>query len=242
MCVIQAETSGPDAGLVMFEQGKRYDGFVRLYAPRIVAAARNGGLKIDLVFNGKEKIGTKFLKVGKDSGGRDFAIAEISPTETKKAFWFWQMFGLFADSEKYSLAIHTGPTSVIGLDRAGLYPEQDKLRLCGYSLTPPPPPPPPAPADLSAKARPLNYPWINGNDYPYEPRKKNHQGRVGYRLYVNERGWATSCQIVKSSGHSDLDRETCEMAKDRARFVPAKDAQGRPTRSTYTASVDWRLN
>jgi protein TonB len=61
-------------------------------------------------------------------------------------------------------------------------------------------------------------------------------------LVVGVDGRVKACEIIGSSGSRSLDRKTCEIMSERARFTPAMDAQGKPIESTFTPPpIAWRL-
>jgi len=53
------------------------------------------------------------------------------------------------------------------------------------------------------------------------------QGTVEARLTVSAAGAVTGCRVTRSSGNRVLDETTCRLIRERFRFVPARDAQGR---------------
>lgn len=83
--------------------------------------------------------------------------------------------------------------------------------------------------------------WATTHGYPWEALRKGHQGTATFVVEVNEAGRADSCRISVSSGWPELDEATCSEIMKRARFKPAIDGQGKPTRGTYTNSVRWVL-
>lgn len=95
----------------------------------------------------------------------------------------------------------------------------------------PPPPPPPKPAS------PRNNPgsWATPNDYPSRALREDRAGTATFRVSIDARGRVASCQITRSSGHSDLDAATCKNVTRRARFRKPGDGYG----STYTNRVRW---
>jgi protein TonB len=80
-----------------------------------------------------------------------------------------------------------------------------------------------------------------GNDYPSAALREGREGTASYTIVVNESGRAESCKITKSSGWADLDEATCAVVMRRARFTPATDAQGKPTKGEYSNRVAWRI-
>ena len=84
--------------------------------------------------------------------------------------------------------------------------------------------------------------WFPPNSYPAQSKRKGEQGRVSIELSVNASGMATACRVVGSSGFSGLDLATCDLAIANARFVPGRDARGRPVEAKYTLpGVRWEL-
>jgi protein TonB len=80
------------------------------------------------------------------------------------------------------------------------------------------------------------------DDYPIEAVQHRWQGTVVADVTVSAEGRVSACKIVQSSGYDVLDAKTCEIMTKRARFVPAKDAQGRPTVDVVrTPPIVWRL-
>ena len=78
-------------------------------------------------------------------------------------------------------------------------------------------------------------------DYPAEALAKGEQGTVHFRLSIGTDGRVSQCAVTQSSGHLSLDQTTCRIMSDRARFRPARDADGKPTTGTAESRVTWRL-
>jgi protein TonB len=97
--------------------------------------------------------------------------------------------------------------------------------------TPPAPPPPGTVIGI-----------FDGVGYPAEALRNRWQGVVRAKLTINERGAVQACQIVQSSGHEVLDAATCNAIIKRARFVPAKDSNGKPRKDTVMSPpITWQL-
>jgi len=79
------------------------------------------------------------------------------------------------------------------------------------------------------------------DDYPMEAIRNNEQGTVGFELSINRLGWVSGCRIVSSSGSEALDRATCNILRDRARFDPARDANGKRVTGQYSGRIRWEL-
>jgi periplasmic protein TonB len=107
----------------------------------------------------------------------------------------------------------------------------------------PPAPPPPPPAKIvraqSARGNLLNL--FSSEDYPESALRSSAEGTTTVRLSIGTSGRVTGCDVVSSSGHSDLDNATCRILSSRARFTPARNSDGSPTNDTYTQRVTWRL-
>ena len=78
-------------------------------------------------------------------------------------------------------------------------------------------------------------------DYPEEAKANNWGGTVGISVIVSIDGLVESCAVTSSTGHSVLDAAACIGAKKYARFEPALNASGEPTRGIYSTRVTYRL-
>lgn len=84
--------------------------------------------------------------------------------------------------------------------------------------------------------------YFSSNDYPMSAVDAREQGTVRFWIEVSAEGRVTECHIVQSSGSAALDAATCRVMRERARYTPARDANGRPVASydgDYT--LTWRL-
>lgn len=104
-----------------------------------------------------------------------------------------------------------------------------------------------APASVAAAepepARPLaTLPTLfTDADYPAAALRNHEQGPVGFRLEVGPDGRPSACSVASSSGSQALDSTTCRLLMERARFRPARDAEGRATSDSITGRIVWRL-
>lgn len=80
------------------------------------------------------------------------------------------------------------------------------------------------------------------DDYPAEALARGAQGRVAFVLEIDRAGAVAECRIETSSGHPDLDRATCAIMRERARFRPALDRRGRPLADRWTSSITWQIS
>lgn len=102
------------------------------------------------------------------------------------------------------------------------------------------------PANASLARRP---PEVLGNPgdafspdlYPDESIRRNEQGRVVAQLALDASGTPRGCRIVTSSGFARLDNITCDIARARLRYRPARDEAGRPIPATVKLPVRWAL-
>lgn len=145
----------------------------------------------------------------------------------------------------------TGPGGALleRLDLNGLAPALARLGPCikeaataaKLAAAAPPPPPPPRSAVRPARPQVPLHRLFWAGDYPAEAVKAREQGVVGIRLYVGGEGRVTRCVVTGSSGSAVLDSTTCRLARERARFNPALDRNGRPAEDMVSARIAWRL-
>lgn len=108
---------------------------------------------------------------------------------------------------------------------------------------PPTPTPRPGPSLTPKDPAPANSPgsWIGARDYPARPLRDGVEGVAGYRLIVGSGGRVSSCEITQSTGNRTLDRATCRLLMDRARFEPATDSSGTRVMGQYSGKVRWEI-
>ena len=97
--------------------------------------------------------------------------------------------------------------------------------------------------DPAEKAEPASNPgtWVTTDDYPSWAARAGTKGRVVTNLTIEATGRVSRCEIVTSSGVSELDRTACEKLMERARFKPARDDKGVPVASLYEQAVRFTL-
>lgn len=80
------------------------------------------------------------------------------------------------------------------------------------------------------------------DDYPADAQRKGEEGTVQAELAVDAAGRTVACTVLHSSGSASLDSATCALLQRRARFLPARDVDGKavPDRVT-TPPIVWRL-
>ena len=82
---------------------------------------------------------------------------------------------------------------------------------------------------------------ISAADYPLVSLRNNDQGTVKVKLTVDPTGLVSACAVTASSGHPELDEQTCALFRARATFRPATDSNGKAITSYYTQTVNWQL-
>ncbi|AKH43860.1 protein TonB [Altererythrobacter atlanticus] len=81
----------------------------------------------------------------------------------------------------------------------------------------------------------------DARDYPVPEggRDERRGHEVIVYMTVGKDGRARDCRVVKPSPDPVADRITCELAEERFRFRPARDAEGNPVESTYGWRQRW---
>ncbi|MEA3065266.1 MAG: periplasmic protein TonB [Sphingomonadales bacterium] len=92
-----------------------------------------------------------------------------------------------------------------------------------------------------ARARTNLASYVSDEDYPTSAVRSEEQGTTRFRLGVGPDGHVTNCTVTASSGSSALDSTTCRLMKQRARFTPALDSDGRPTSDSVASAIRWVL-
>lgn len=83
--------------------------------------------------------------------------------------------------------------------------------------------------------------YFSTDDYPVEALRRGSQGTVKFELQIDTSGRVSNCTVTDSSGDETLDQVTCSILRERTRYTPARDAEGRPTVGGDRGSVTWRL-
>lgn len=83
--------------------------------------------------------------------------------------------------------------------------------------------------------------WVTTNDYPSLALVNEWIGTSHFKLTVSDVGKVAECEITQTSGYVTLDNATCLNVTRRARFHPALDHAGNPTRATYGNRVTWSI-
>lgn len=78
-------------------------------------------------------------------------------------------------------------------------------------------------------------------DYPASARAAGEQGDTDFTLTVDPGGRVSQCTIARSSGSAALDETTCRLMKSRARFTPARAADGSLRYGAAAGRIAWRI-
>lgn len=83
-------------------------------------------------------------------------------------------------------------------------------------------------------------PWFTFEDYPMKAFEKKWEGITTFEILVTPQGTVANCRVTESSGHEELDRQTCFLATKRAKFAPAT-VDGRLVFGVYRSEAAWAL-
>jgi protein TonB len=79
------------------------------------------------------------------------------------------------------------------------------------------------------------------SQYPPRALAAGEQGSVGFKVTLDHDGYASACEVIHSSGHKQLDQETCQLILSRATFKGIRDGSGRKLSTVHEGVVNWRL-
>lgn len=82
---------------------------------------------------------------------------------------------------------------------------------------------------------------LKDSDYPKGLGEGGISGTVTVRYLVVETGRVADCDIVKSSGSTELDNTTCRLIRERFRFDPSRDGVGRPVAAYLLENHSWSV-
>lgn len=92
-------------------------------------------------------------------------------------------------------------------------------------------------------ATPLGSPgkWATTDDYPAAALREEREGVARFRVTIGADGRVNNCEILASSGSTDLDRATCSNVAKRAQFKPATDDTDAAVSGSYSSAVKWEI-
>jgi len=181
---------------------------------------------------GVEGIGVKSAIVGDGDGLRRLVLAVMGVLIL--AFLGIAGYGVWRTVPHITKWIDGGWKSVVRLDERG------SSEPTIANLTHVPEVLPGGPRALAPRNPPGS--WVTNDDYPVEAQRAGEQGTVAFTLFIDERGTPRRCEVTASSGSARLDQTACGLLIERARFVPALDADGRPVPATYSNRFRWVLS
>lgn len=80
------------------------------------------------------------------------------------------------------------------------------------------------------------------SDYPEDAILANQDGKTQFLLMIGTSGEVLDCVVHKSSGVASLDAMGCQVLRERAKFIPAKDAAGKPiVGAILTPEIHWKM-
>lgn len=83
--------------------------------------------------------------------------------------------------------------------------------------------------------------WVSNDDYPAAAIRAEQQGTVGFTLSVDAEGRPSDCVVTRTSGVALLDETACSLMMRRARFEPARDAEGKAIAARWSSRFRWEL-
>lgn len=97
---------------------------------------------------------------------------------------------------------------------------------------------------LTRGATPISSPndWLHSRDYPKKMLSELRDGFINFRLIIEPSGEVSGCKVQQSANPIEFANATCDLVKDRARFEPALDADGKPIRSYWRSAVRWIIS
>lgn len=117
---------------------------------------------------------------------------------------------------------------------AALTCEDDLLRSWGTD--------PVAFRSIATRAKPLGpVNWVTNDDYPEASLRMHESGVVGVRLDIAADGKLSGCTVISSSKSPRLDAVTCDLMRRRARYEPARLADGTTTPSMSFLRFRWQV-
>jgi protein TonB len=69
---------------------------------------------------------------------------------------------------------------------------------------------------------------LGNSDYPKAAKRAEAGGTVLTRYTIGMDGRVQNCVVTQSSGNAELDSTTCRLVRERYRYAPARDTEGRP--------------
>lgn len=83
--------------------------------------------------------------------------------------------------------------------------------------------------------------YASSSDYPASAVRSGAMGETHALISVGIEGRASGCQIIRSSGHAELDSASCNIITKRVRFVPARALDGTAIAAPAYLTMKWEL-
>jgi TonB family protein len=83
--------------------------------------------------------------------------------------------------------------------------------------------------------------YVSPYDFPQTALAAVKGGETNVLVDVDVDGHASNCRVISSSGRQDIDRTTCVIVAERAKYQPALDIKGEPIASPYYATFRWEI-
>lgn len=162
--------------------------------------------------------------------GKSFDPAAVAPTISKEQEAAVTSITYSASGRK-PVRLQTG--SMAPVMAAMRTCTEDLLRHWGFD--------PAVQASLKRPVQPLSNPgtWLRSGDYPTGSLINGENGLVKFRLDVESDGSVSACRILYRTNPDSFADLSCKLLKQRARFAPALDAQGKPVKSYFLSQVRW---
>lgn len=149
---------------------------------------------------------------------------------------------LEAGGANAKIEIQAGPNS-LELIAFGLAPAIEQLDGCssqllekwGYSQA--------FQRGVAAYPRPERelHTYASSDDYPASAVRRGAMGETHALVSVTDKGRASDCRIIRSSGHADLDTASCNIIVKRVRFVTGRATDGTPLAAPVYLTMKWEL-
>ncbi len=155
----------------------------------------------------------------------------------------WQPIGEKRESAITWLAFSDGKKSTVRLNTGSMGKPFQALRACTDKLLNSWGVDPVKHEAQSRVLEPADSPvnWLKPSDYPISMLNQGQQGLVQFRLNVGEDGKPTTCHIQQSTRPKEFDDIVCKRLMQRASFIPALDAEGKPFPSYYRSAVRFQM-
>ena len=99
----------------------------------------------------------------------------------------------------------------------------------------------PPPAGLERRSTSNLARYFSDADYPLVAVMEGLSGTVRFAILVGADGRVADCTVIGTSGIAVLDARACILIKHRAKFQPALDKDGKPTRDAVLGAIQWDL-